>query len=81
MIIYDEKNKRRLTGVTLFLTSEEMAELADTAAGLSENPEKLHHHVNPADYSSEITLAVYTKENLSQFDAESQMLIRYSKAE
>jgi hypothetical protein len=81
MIIYDEKNKKRLTGITLFLTPEEMAELADTAADLSEDPHKQHHHVSSADYASEITLAVYTKENIGQFDAESQMLIRGTKTE
>lgn len=75
MIIYDEKNKQRLTGVTLFLTPEEAAELADSATDLSENPDKQHHHVNSADFSSEIILAVYTKENLSHFDSESQLLI------
>jgi len=65
MIIYDDKNKQRLTGVTLFLTPEEAAELGDSATDLSENPDKQHHHVNSADYSSEITLAVFTKENLA----------------
>jgi hypothetical protein len=75
MIIYDDKNKRRLTGVTLFLTPEEAAELGDSAIDLSENPDKRHQHVSSSDYSSEITLAVYTKDNLSGFDTESQFLI------
>jgi len=79
MIIYDEKNKRRLTGVTLFLTPEEAAELGDSATDLSINPDKQHQHVSSSDFSSEIILAVYTKDNLNGFDAESQLLIRESE--
>jgi len=76
MIIYDENSKRRLASVTLFLTPEESAEIGDAASDLSVNPSKHHHHVNSVDYLSEITIAVYTKENLKHFNAESQQLIR-----
>lgn len=78
MVIYDNKNKRLLKEITLFLSPEEASELGSSATDLSEKPEKQHHHVSSSDYSSEIIVAVYTKDNLNKFDAESQLLIRES---
>ena len=75
MKIYDSKSKRELGRVTLYLTPDEASELADTARSLAKNPNQHHGHVNNADYSREVTIAVYTPENMSQFDAESQRLL------
>jgi hypothetical protein len=75
MIIYDKKNKKVLNSVTLYLTPDEMAELSDDAQNLSENPQNHHSHINDETLENEITLAVYTKENMKQFDEESKELI------
>ena len=79
MIIYDKDNKRCLSGVTLFLTPSEAAELGSSAASLSAHPDRHHHHVNSADYLAEIVVAVYTDENLGEFDMDSQKLIKAAK--
>jgi hypothetical protein len=75
MKIYDPENKRVLSSVTLYLTPEEAAELASDARDLADHPEKHHHHLDSNDQSAEITVAVYTPENISQFDSESRNII------
>jgi hypothetical protein len=75
MKIYDPENKLMLSSVTLFLTPEEAAELASDAQDLADHPEKQHHHVNSRDYEAEITVAVYTRGNIAQFDSESRHII------
>ena len=76
MRIYDPKSKKQLGEVTLYLTPREAAELADAARDLAEAPSHHHGHVSSDDYSREVTIAVYTAENLSGFDAEFQMLLK-----
>ena len=76
MKIYDSKSKKELGQVTLFLTPGEAAELADTARSLAEAPAQHHGHVTSSDQVCEVTIAVYTAENLSQFDAESRSLLK-----
>jgi hypothetical protein len=73
--IYDAKAKKQLGQITLYLTPDEAAELADTARGLAKDPAQHHGHVSSADYSREVTIAVYTPDNLSQFDAESRNIL------
>jgi hypothetical protein len=72
MRIYDPKSKKQLEEVTLYLTPDEAAELADTARGLAKDPTQHHGHVSSEDCSREVTIAVYTPDNLRQFDAESR---------
>jgi hypothetical protein len=78
MKIHDRTGKRVLKSVTLFLTPKEAAELSDSAADLAKNPQKHHHHISSEDYSSEVTIAVYTPENISKFDEESQKVLKDS---
>jgi len=73
--IYDPDSKTSLKSITLLLTPTEAKELADSAADLAGHPEKHHHHVHDADLRREIVVAVYTAENLSQFDAASRRVI------
>ena len=75
MRIYDHEAKKELSSITLFLTPDEALELASDAEDLSRNPQKHHTHISNKDYDREIILAVYTDENLSQFDEESKMII------
>lgn len=75
MRIYDPKSKRVLKNVTLFLTPAEADELGQSALDLAKDPKKHHHHVSDTEFLFEITVAVYTTENLSAFDTESRKVI------
>jgi len=75
MKIYDEKSKRVLSNVTIFLTPEEAREMGDAAHDLAAHPQHHHHHVNDKTFQLEVTLAVYTRENFNEFDEESRKLI------
>jgi hypothetical protein len=75
MRIYDSTSKRVLTEITLFLTPIEMRELADSADQLANDPGMHHAHINDRTFAQEIVVAVYTAENLSQFDDESRQVI------
>ena len=76
MRIYDPDSQRTLKNVMLFLTPEEAADLGFSATDLSKHSEKHHHHVNDAECSKEITVAVYTDDNLKSFDEESRRVIQ-----
>ncbi len=76
MKIYDPESKRILKRVNLFLTPDEAAELGYSATDLSDHPDKHHHHVNDPEYKNEITVSVYTDENLSSFDEESRRVLK-----
>jgi len=75
MKIYDHNSKQVLDAITLFLSPEEALELASTAEDLARHPHKHHHHVSDSTYQTEITVAVHTADNLSQFDEESRAVI------
>ena len=75
MKIYDRDNKKVLDRITLFLTPEEARMLADYLTDLYEHPEHHHAHVTDEEYQNEITVAVYTKENIDSFDKESRNII------
>ena len=76
MRIYDDKNDRVLKSVTIYLTPNEGHQLADFTRDLYEHPEHHHAHVSSMDFSSEVTIAVYTRDNLEQFDAKSREMLR-----
>jgi hypothetical protein len=75
MRIYDVKHKRVLREVTLYLTPDEAGRLAAAAADLAKSSRNHHQHVNDDDLASEVTIAVYTAENLDQFDSESRRIL------
>jgi hypothetical protein len=75
MRIYDVKHKRVLREVTLYLTPDEAGRLAAAAADLAQSSRNHHQHVNDDDLASEVTIAVYTAENLDQFDSESRRIL------
>lgn len=75
MRIYDQENDRLLPAVTIYLTPDEMHELADSARDLYEHPEHHHSHVVNRDCTVEVTIAVYTRENWDQFDDKSREIL------
>ena len=78
MRIYDPVAKQVLKRVALYLTPAEAQELGQSALDLAERPQKHHQHVPDSEFQQEITIAVYTPENIAQFDAESQNIIKDS---
>jgi hypothetical protein len=78
MKIYDPISKQVLTQLMLYLTPAEAQELGQSVLDLAKNPEKHHHHVPASDFQQEITVSVYTADNISGFDAESRKIIQGS---
>ncbi|MFO7908040.1 MAG: hypothetical protein ACQESR_22225 [Planctomycetota bacterium] len=70
-------NEKRATTneVLLCLTPSEAKELSDTAGYLALHPENHHAHVSSSDYRTEITVAVYTRENLHEFSEDLRELL------
>jgi len=75
MKIYDPVTKQVLNKVVLYLTPSEAEELGQSALDLAQSPPKHHHHIPDSEFQKEITVAVYTPENISQFDAHSRKVI------
>ncbi len=76
MRLLDEDRNQAVMGLTLLLTPAEARELASKLSGLLEADwDGNHFHVNDASYERELTVAIYTKENLTSFDDRSRELI------
>ena len=74
MRILDEGSDRALVSVLIMLTPDEAKELLDSLMGLA--PENGDHiHVSDEDFTREITIAVYTPENLQFFNNRVKRLI------
>ncbi len=74
MRILDYTNNLPLTEVLILLTPSEAKELKDMLKTI--NPEIGDHiHINDAEYTREITFAIYTKENLRFFHKDIRDLI------
>ncbi|MCL1999438.1 MAG: hypothetical protein FWG65_11805 [Turicibacter sp.] len=81
MIIYDEDNRRQLYNLTLLLNENEihrMMEYLDEL--LLDLADDGHFHLNSADFSKEITLAVYDDESPSEFALEYRRAIAEQRA-
>jgi len=73
--IYDPVAKRELSSVTIYVTPEEARQLSYDAAELAADPSRHHEHVGDGQCSREVTIAVYTKANITMFDMESRQLL------
>jgi hypothetical protein len=74
--IYDNQNDRVLKQVTIYLTPDEAHQLADFSKQLAIRPEDQHAHITNLDCSVEVTVAVYTRENMGQFDVKSRSILQ-----
>lgn len=68
MRIYDEKNKTPLRSILIMLTPSEIHELIGSLESL--NLKNDHIHVDDAEYKREITIGLYTPNNLHSFAPE-----------
>jgi len=76
MRMLDEDNNRPIDGLLLMLTPEEAAELRDTLDCLLTPPYKNHSHISDINYQREITVAIYTPDNIGSFAESVQRLIK-----
>ena len=76
MKIFDKQGDKILHSVTIYLTPSEAHQLGDFAKQLALHPENLHAHVTNSDSSVEVTIAVYTQENINQFDVKSRNILQ-----
>jgi hypothetical protein len=58
------------------LTPEEARELASKVKNLCQHPNEPDHiHVNDIDFTKEITVAIYTPENIKHFNKDIQRIL------
>lgn len=75
MRILDETSDRAIKRVTIFLTVDEAKSLANQLGKLLAKPSTHHIHIEDEAFETEVTLAVYTRSSIDQFDERSRQLI------
>jgi len=75
MRILDNQTSRALEDICLYLTPSEAKEMMHYLENLLANRDEHHAHINDSSYQREVTLAIYTEDNLNQFDERSRKLI------
>lgn len=75
MRIYDPEDDKALKDIILYLTPPEARQLICYLEGLLEHPKDHHAHLNDSKYQREITVALYTGDNLLAFDERSKRLL------
>lgn len=76
MKILNLENKKILDSVSLFFSKEEALQLLAYLEDLIENPSYQHSHLENSDYSNEITIWVYDKENFNDLPPKVKKLIK-----
>ncbi len=74
MRILDDDHNLPVHNVLIMLTPQEAKELRDQLLQLIASPDE-HIHVPDAEYKREITVAVYTPDNIHSFGQRGQLLI------
>lgn len=75
MRILDDNTDRTIKQVSVYLTLDEAKSLLSQLNDLIAKP-KIHHiHVQDAGFEREVTIAIYSTSNLSNFDERSIKLI------
>ena len=75
MRILDVDSDRAMANISIYLTPSEAKEMLGYLEQLVSHPEGHHIHLNDQEYEHEITVAVYTADNLGEFDERSRRLI------
>jgi hypothetical protein len=78
MIILDENNNKVLTSLLVLLTAAEAQELMDKLRRLDPTSGD-HIHINDEKFTKEITVAVYTPDNLKFFSKHVRHLVESEK--
>jgi len=74
MRILNLDTNEKINQATIYLTNSEAKELKDSLDNLLEDNSR-HEHISDDSYQTEITVCIYEKENLGEFDARSRKLI------
>lgn len=74
MRIYDEENEKSLTSILIMLTPSEVRELLGKLKSLDVTND--HIHVDDEHYKREITLGLYTPQNIQNFSEKVKTLIQ-----
>jgi hypothetical protein len=77
MRIYDKKKKEPLTNILIMLTKEELRDFIDALHSLEANND--HVHIEDTVYKRQITIGVYSPQNLQGFSPEVVRLIQEDK--
>lgn len=75
MRILNEESDKPIKSVSIFLTPEEAKELRDALSQLLDRPDNNHIHVSDPTFEREITVAVYTADNLEYFTERVRRLV------
>ena len=80
MIIVDDENNRNLDSICLLLKKSEANQLIKYLESLVVGKSDYNHcHLNNEDYSKELTVAVYSGDNVDSFSEEYKLLIEKDK--
>ncbi len=75
MRILDEDNDKPIKTALVLLTPKEAREFRDALEQVLERPDNNHVHIPDSTYEREITIAIYTPDNLKHFNERVKMLI------
>jgi hypothetical protein len=74
MRILNLDTNEKINQVTIYLTSSEAKELKDSLDNLLKNNSH-HEHISDDSYQTEITVCIYEKDNIGEFDTRPKKLI------
>ena len=76
MRILNSATDQPLSNIVIYLTPAEATQMLGYLEQLLAEPDQHHAHMNDEDFIHEVTLAVYTDQNLSEFNVRSRELIQ-----
>lgn len=74
MRILNLDTNEKINQATIYLTNSEAKELKDSLDNLLQNNSQ-HEHISDESYQTEITVCIYEKDNLKEFDASSRKVV------
>lgn len=76
MYILDDESNKKLNCITIILSKSEIKQMLGYAKQLLDNVDASdHYHLSSEDYQKEITLCLYTPENIDSYNPRIQKLI------
>ncbi|MEO6696242.1 MAG: hypothetical protein ABIY50_11690 [Ignavibacteria bacterium] len=83
MRIYNRESDKTFDNIEIFFTPEEAAEVMNKLKWLIDHPSDIDADIDSDEvdgvYQKELTVSVYTKENLKYFDSRSRKVIEEDK--
>ncbi len=81
MRIYDSDSDKKVNNVILYLTNNEAQEMKDSLEFIINNKKNHHEHIadREDDFKREVTICIYDKNDLSNYDERSKKLILHDE--